>query len=105
MKLPTIDPTAITKTKGLLRPSKTPVAAVSRKSHQHGRQADRKRQAAGQLDIATEQDDKRRDQQLAAGHAKQCSYYADRSTCCDTDDNRSRTCERRLASTMRIVTR
>lgn len=42
--------------------SKTAVAAVSRKACQHGRKADGERRAASQLDVATEQNNERRNQ-------------------------------------------
>ena len=43
------------------------VAAVSCEAHQHGRQTDCEREAAGELDVTAEQENERRDEEFAAG--------------------------------------
>uniref|UniRef100_A0A7S3UYH1 Uncharacterized protein n=1 Tax=Heterosigma akashiwo TaxID=2829 RepID=A0A7S3UYH1_HETAK len=53
------------------------VAAVAHEARQHGRQADRQRDAAGQLQLDAEQQHQRRDQQFATGHAQQRSHHTD----------------------------
>ena len=79
-KLPTTEPTAIAAHEAAVgrQHGKAPVAAVAREADEHGRQADGERQASGQLHVGTEQQDQRRDQQLAAGDAEQRGDDADR---------------------------
>src|SRR5690242_11865576 len=57
-----------------------PVPAVAREADQHRRQAHRERQAARQLDVRPGQQDQRRDQQLAPGHAQERGQDTDRET-------------------------
>jgi hypothetical protein len=67
MKLTTMDPSAIVKTKPRFSPRtrKTAIPTIAGEAHKHRRQADRQRQAARQLDLRAEQQHERRDQQLA----------------------------------------
>lgn len=55
----------------------TAVLAVAQNAHDHRRQAYCQGPGAGQLDVGAEQQHQRRDQQLAAGHARRGRHYTD----------------------------